>query len=177
MNAAGLATGELLSARVGKPRKVVPKGLRNFLTNNLESVTMPTSVPMLRDRFRRGRAGAGTASASAPTDPTSPESTAAGAARGRSYDESRSWAGVGMFAAGIAVGALLGAGVALLYAPQSGIETRLDARRKARRLRAEAAGRWDELAGGLRKATRQGTKRIRRSATRARWATADAFDD
>src|ERR1700712_1287850 len=106
---------------------------------------MPTSVPMLRDRFRRGRAGAGTPSASAPTDPTSPESTAAGAARGRSYEESRSWAGVGMFAAGIAVGALLGAGVALLYAPQSGIETRLDVRRKARRLRAEAGGRWDEV--------------------------------
>jgi YtxH-like protein len=137
---------------------------------------MPTSVPMLRDRFRRGRAGAGSASASAPTDPTSAASTAAGAARGRSYEESRDWAGIGMFGAGILVGALLGAGAALLYAPQSGIETRLDMSRKARRLRAEAGGRWDEVAGGVRRGVRQGTKRVRRSATRARWATADAFD-
>jgi len=140
---------------------------------------MPTSVPMLRDRFRRGRADTGTSGATSaytPTDPTSPESTAAGAARGRSYDESRDWAGVGMFGAGILVGALLGAGVALLYAPQSGIETRLDVRRKARRLRAEAAGRWDDVSGGLRKNVRRGTKRVRRAATRARWSAADAFD-
>ena len=134
---------------------------------------MPTSVPMLRDRFRRGRGSASPASGVAAAAPAPME---AGTAVGRSFESSRDWAGLGMLAAGIVVGTLLGAGVALLYAPQSGIETRLDARRRARRLRAEAAGRWDEISGGVRSATRQGSKRLHRSATRARWAAADAFD-
>ncbi len=134
---------------------------------------MPVSVPMLRDRFRRGRATS-TAVASDGTS-TSPAAAPARAA-GRSFDESRDWARVGLFGAGILVGAMLGAGAALLYAPQSGIETRLDVRRKARRLRAEATGKWDDVTGGVRGAARRGTKRVRRSAARARWAASDAFE-
>lgn len=42
-------------------------------------------------------------------------------------------------------GALLGAGVALLIAPQSGDRTRRDLARRARQLRKNAGNRWEEL--------------------------------
>jgi len=48
--------------------------------------------------------------------------------------ERRSGGGIGLFLLGVAVGA----GIALLYAPQSGDETRQDLRRGARRLRRKA---------------------------------------
>lgn len=48
--------------------------------------------------------------------------------------ERRSGGGIGLFILGVAVGA----GIALLLAPQSGAETRQDLRRGARRLRRKA---------------------------------------
>lgn len=48
--------------------------------------------------------------------------------------ERRSGGGIGLFLLGVAVGA----GLALLYAPQSGAETRRDLRRGSRRLRRKA---------------------------------------
>ncbi len=42
-------------------------------------------------------------------------------------------------------GALLGAGAALLLAPQSGERTRRELARRAKRIRKEAEGRWDDL--------------------------------
>ena len=50
--------------------------------------------------------------------------------------ERRSGGGIGLFILGVAVGA----GIALLLAPQSGAETRQDLRRGARRLRRKARG-------------------------------------
>ena len=54
--------------------------------------------------------------------------------------ERRSGGGIGLFLLGVAVGA----GIALLYAPRSGAETRQDLRRGARRLRRKARGVVDE---------------------------------
>jgi hypothetical protein len=61
------------------------------------------------------------------------------------------WNAIGLFTAGIAVGAILGATVALLMAPASGDETREGIARRVRKLRGEDDV-WDELAVELERA-------------------------
>jgi gas vesicle protein len=56
------------------------------------------------------------------------------------------------FAAGLILGALVGAGLALLLAPQSGADTRRDLARRARRLGNEARDRYDEAKRRVRRA-------------------------
>jgi gas vesicle protein len=58
------------------------------------------------------------------------------------------------FLAGLAIGALVGAGVALLFAPQSGEETRHAVARKAKHLAREARDRYDDVKDKLRRARR-----------------------
>jgi gas vesicle protein len=54
------------------------------------------------------------------------------------------------FVAGIVVGALIGAGAALLMAPDSGKKTRKRLGRAADDLKESAADRWDEIADDVR---------------------------
>jgi len=61
------------------------------------------------------------------------------------------WNNIGLFTAGIAVGAILGATVALLLAPASGDETRHGIARRVRNLRGNDDA-WDELAEELERA-------------------------
>ena len=61
------------------------------------------------------------------------------------------WNNIGLFTAGIAVGAILGATVALLLAPASGDETRHGIARRVRNLRGDDDA-WDELAEELERA-------------------------
>ena len=63
---------------------------------------------------------------------------------------------VGMFVAGLAIGALVGAGLALLFAPQSGEETRRLVSRKAKHLAREARDRYDDVKEKVRRARREG---------------------
>jgi hypothetical protein len=58
------------------------------------------------------------------------------------------WNNIGLFTAGIAVGAILGATVALLFAPASGDETRHGIARRVRNLGGDDDV-WDELAQEL----------------------------
>lgn len=64
------------------------------------------------------------------------------------------WNNIGLFAAGIAVGAILGASAALLWAPASGDETRERISRRVRRLRADDDV-WDQLAAELERAAEE----------------------
>jgi YtxH-like protein len=61
------------------------------------------------------------------------------------------WDNIGLFTAGIAVGAILGAAVALLFAPGSGDETRHSIARRVKSLRGDDDV-WDELAEELERA-------------------------
>ena len=61
------------------------------------------------------------------------------------------WNNIGLFTAGIAVGAILGATVALLLAPASGDETRHTISRRVRNLRGNDEA-WDDLAEELERA-------------------------
>jgi hypothetical protein len=67
---------------------------------------------------------------------------------GLPYETVPDWNNIGLFTAGIAVGAILGATVALLLAPASGEETRHSISRRVRNLRGDD-DLWDELAQEL----------------------------
>ena len=70
---------------------------------------------------------------------------------GLPYETVPDWNNIGLFAAGIAVGAVLGAAIALLMAPATGEETRHSISRRVRRLRGDDEV-WDELAEELERA-------------------------
>jgi hypothetical protein len=61
------------------------------------------------------------------------------------------WDNIGLFTAGIALGAILGASIALLFAPASGEDTRALIGRRVRRSRSDDDV-WDELAAELSRA-------------------------
>lgn len=68
------------------------------------------------------------------------------------HEESR---GTRSFVSGLLLGALIGAGLVLLFAPQSGEETRRIIRRKAKKLAAGAQDRYDDLKDRVRRARRR----------------------
>lgn len=83
----------------------------------------------------------------------------------------RSGGGIGLFLLGVAVGA----GIALLYAPQSGAETRAELRRGARRARRKARvfaedvrDSADDLVRTTRTVARDAVREVRDSAREAR---------
>lgn len=86
------------------------------------------------------------------------------------------WAQVGVFSAGIAVGALIGAGAALLLAPATGYETRARLADRARRSGGRLTERWDDLGDDLRRGARRGRKKVTRAVTASRWAAEDAWE-
>jgi gas vesicle protein len=73
-------------------------------------------------------------------------------ARGDRMDSEGGSSGLRTFGAGLLIGALVGAGIALLVAPSSGEETRRMISRRARRLAADARDRYDEARHELRQA-------------------------
>jgi gas vesicle protein len=62
------------------------------------------------------------------------------------------------FLAGLAIGALVGAGVALLLAPKSGAETRLAVSRRAKIMAREARDRYEDLREKLHHARREAAR-------------------
>jgi len=66
------------------------------------------------------------------------------------------------FAAGLALGLTIGAGAALLFAPQSGSDTRRSIVRKGRRLGRRGHDAWDDLRDELSHAARRGRQAFRR---------------
>lgn len=85
------------------------------------------------------------------------------------------WAQVGVFGAGLAIGALIGAGAALLLAPATGFETRTRLAATARRRGARVADRVDDLTDDVRRSAKRGKRRVARAVTASRWAAEDAW--
>jgi hypothetical protein len=94
-------------------------------------------------------------------------------AHGREID----WERVAVFGTGIALGAAIGAGVALLFAPYSGREARAAIRRRGVRLAHQGRDAWDDLRDELQWAARRGKRRLGRRVQRARWAAEDFLDE
>jgi len=62
-----------------------------------------------------------------------------------------------VFTAGLLVGLTVGAGIALLFAPQTGVETRQALTRRGRRLRRRGANAWEDLRDELHRVARRKT--------------------
>jgi YtxH-like protein len=97
-------------------------------------------------------------------------------ARGKSYSDDMQWRHAAIFGAGIALGAMIGAGAALLFAPQSGEETRELISERAQRMGGRIGERIDDARGDLGWYLRRGRRKIRRGAERGRWAGQDVAD-
>jgi gas vesicle protein len=95
---------------------------------------------------------------------------------GKSYSNDVPWRQAAIFGAGVALGALIGAGAALLYAPQSGEETREMLSERAHELRGRMGERIDDARGDLGWYMRRGRRKLRRGAQRGRWASQDLAD-
>ena len=81
--------------------------------------------------------------------------------------------GMGVLATGIAIGLVVGVGVALLLAPQSGADTRYGLKRGLRRVGRRGRTAWDDLREEFRHARRQ-LQRARRRARMDRMQPMDA---
>jgi gas vesicle protein len=77
------------------------------------------------------------------------------------------WQHIALFTAGAVLGAVVGAGAALLLAPQSGARTRHDLARRGRHFRTRSADAWDDLRHELRYAARRGRKTLAHKMTGA----------
>jgi YtxH-like protein len=125
----------------------------------------------------------GTRSAGTPrprkTDTDASDSLDSGASSrvsGKSYSDDMQWRHAAIFGAGIALGAMIGAGAALLFAPQSGEETRELISERAQRFGGRIGERIDDARGDLGWYLRRGRRKMRRGAERGRWAGQDMAD-
>ena len=69
--------------------------------------------------------------------------------------------GSGSLVAGIIIGAIIGAGIALLAAPRPGVDTRRRLSRRARELREEAADRLEAASRRTRRELRRRRQQLR----------------
>jgi gas vesicle protein len=138
-----------------------------------------SALPRLAaERVRDVRAGVRDRLTRRPAAPRAGVSTAhtGDADAGGREEGGTDWGRVGVFGAGLAIGALLGAGTALLLAPSSGFETRVRLARGARRAGTRVADRWDDLGDAVRRKAHRGRTTVERKLTRGRWAAEDAWE-
>jgi gas vesicle protein len=86
--------------------------------------------------------------------------------RGRPYKNVPDARNAGMLGVGMIIGAVIGAGAALLFAPQAGWETRRVISRRARSM-GSGAGAWTKLGRELRKAAQAKRKTLELQAKRS----------
>jgi hypothetical protein len=77
-------------------------------------------------------------------------------------DHELDWQHIAIFAAGALLGAAVGAGAALLLAPQSGARTRHNLARRGRHIASRTGDAWDDLRHELHYAARRGRRKLHR---------------
>ena len=93
--------------------------------------------------------------------------------RGTPYSQDHDWGRIGGFGAGIVVGVLLGAGVALFLAPQTGKALRSGIARGTRRMRSRADDAFEDLREELRIAARRGRRKLHHRVRDTSWKAED----
>ena len=99
---------------------------------------------------------AGPVQGRAPRRPASPRTSAS------EVETAPEWHHVALFGAGVALGITVGAGLALLVAPQSGAETRADIGRGAQGAQRAVRGAGTDAWNGVRSELRRITRALRR---------------
>ena len=97
-------------------------------------------------------------------------------ASGSPYDESPNWEKLLLLGGGIAAGAALGAGIAMLFTTQTGPQRRAGLARGARRFGHRTEQAWEDLAFELREAARTTRDRLRHRRHRAAEAEIEVDD-
>lgn len=92
--------------------------------------------------------------------------------QGQPFTETRDLGKMATIIAGVAVGALIGAGAALLLAPASGDETRTAIGRRVRKLTRRERGVWKSLARAMEEAASETAARSRLRRTKIEAAAA-----
>lgn len=93
---------------------------------------------------------------------------------GQPFTETRDLGKMATIIAGVAVGAMIGAGAALLLAPATGDETRTAIKRRVRKLTRRERGVWKSLANALEEAANETAAKSRLRARKAEAAAAAA---
>lgn len=127
-----------------------------------KQLPLPQSTTRQFSGTRSAAASAASASGTTPRHSYDPR-VAARAERGA---RRRDWDGMTVFAAGIAVGLAVGVGTALLFAPQTGEETRYAIARRARRLRRRGGDAWGDLRRELSRAAKRRMRAVRQKMRR-----------
>lgn len=141
-----------------------PNPTRSRSRTDAASARTATTVGQDRGHRTNGSAARGkAASAKSPAAKTAP--------RGRPFAEARNWKQFGLLAAGIASGAAIGAGLALLFTSETGPQRRAGIARRARLFGHDTEQRWENLGFALREAARSTRDRFRH-----RHAAADETD-
>lgn len=96
---------------------------------------------------------------------------------GQPFTETRDLGKMATIIAGVAVGALIGAGAALLLAPGSGEDTRFEIKRRVRKLTRRERGVWRSLSHALEEAANERAARARLGARQAEAAAAGVKAD
>ncbi|MEP6573066.1 MAG: YtxH domain-containing protein [Gemmatimonadota bacterium] len=91
-------------------------------------------------------------------------------------EESKGWSG-STFLAGIALGAFVGAGVALLFAPDAGWKTRRRLHRQIGDMRDRAEDKWDDLRGEARRELVRRKRNLKSDAQRVAGRARDIVED
>ena len=97
-------------------------------------------------------------------------------ASGSPYDESLDWNKLLLLGGGIAAGAALGAGVAMLFTTRTGFERRAGIARGARRFGHRTEQAWEDLAFELGEAARAARDKLRHRRHRAAAAEVEVDD-
>lgn len=95
---------------------------------------------------------------------------------GSPFDETPDWERLLLVGGGIAAGAAIGAGVAMLLTAKTGPERRAGIARRARRFGHRSEQAWEDLAFELREATRAARDRLRTRRHRAAAAEEEVDD-